>query len=34
MENFLDQRQDGSAAEGYNAVLWALVNSAEFVSVR
>ncbi len=34
MAEFLDQRQDASASEGYSAVLWALINSAEFVSVR
>jgi len=31
---FLEQRQDEGRPEGYNAVLWALINSAEFVSVR
>ena len=29
---FLSARSDASAEEGYNAVLWTLINSAEFVS--
>ena len=29
---FLDRRKDASPEQGYSAVLWALINSAEFVS--
>jgi hypothetical protein len=29
---FLDRRKDARPADGYSAVLWTLINSAEFVS--
>jgi uncharacterized protein DUF1553/uncharacterized protein DUF1549 len=32
MDFFLSARSDANAEEGYNAVLWTLINSAEFVS--
>jgi hypothetical protein len=32
MAEFLDQRADATATDGYGAVLWVLINSAEFVS--
>src|SRR5262249_35796985 len=31
---FLDQRNDNAPADGYSAVLWALLNSSEFVVNR
>lgn len=32
VEDFLEKRKDATSAQGYSAVLWALINSAEFVS--
>jgi hypothetical protein len=32
MMDFLDRRKDASPEQGYSAVLWTLLNSAEFVS--
>jgi hypothetical protein len=32
LSEFLDQRQHASTEQGYSAVLWMLINSAEFVS--
>jgi hypothetical protein len=32
MTDFLNHRKDGRPEQGYRAVLWTLINSAEFVS--
>ena len=32
MADFLDRRKDAKPEQGYSAVLWTLINSAEFVS--